>query len=56
MAKVTIEVSVHVECAVCKDSLEVEYNARTETLDVSPCASCLKKARDDGYAVGYEDS
>lgn len=55
MARITIEVVVQVECAVCGASLEGEYNNSTEVMRVTPCESCLKETRSQGYDAGYEE-
>lgn len=54
MPSITIEPSV--ECAKCKESLDADYDPRTETIKVTPCPTCLQEAHDEGFAEGRDES
>ena len=47
--------SIDIECAWCGESLETETNsAYYPTVNIVPCTTCLKAARDEGYDQGWE--
>jgi len=48
------EIELELVCAECGEGLDVEQKQNRD-LEVMPCESCIKDARNEGYDEGYSE-
>ena len=53
MARNCVTVELYCDCEKCGNALDVHYDGTN--IYVTPCESCMKEARDEGFRDGQEN-